>query len=198
MGGPGDAGTPGRPAGTGPSPFPAQFSATKDKAVPVPVSAATAHAAVTPSVTKAERKAAAKAARKAEQMAQQAAETAPADAPASPQINPEVLKSMFREAVAEELGAVTKTIGDLTDRVTAMESAPDPAQMTPRSGSAVAKTGNAGPQVPEGGDGHQVERLARLLKRAKDPDGNVRAAAIGELMDTAGREAAAQLLEAAY
>jgi RNA polymerase subunit RPABC4/transcription elongation factor Spt4 len=198
-------GEPSRPNSMGSSlttaqPAPAQFPATRDKAVPVAVPAQAQAAFVTPSVTKADRKAAAKAARKAETMARQAAETAPA---ASPQLDPELLKAAFRDVVAEQLaellpGVVTKATGALEERVAAMESAPDPAQMTPRSGSAVKKDANAGPEVPDGGDGHQVERLARLVKRAKDPDSNVRAAAIGELIDTAGREAAAQLLEAAY
>jgi hypothetical protein len=201
-------GDPGRPGSASSSPAtarpaPQQFAAARDKAVPVPVTPAAAHAAVTPSVTKAERKAAAKAARKAENMAGQAAETAPADASASPLIDPELLKSALREAVAEQLaellpGVVTKATGALEQRVAEMESAPDPAQMTPRSGTAVKKNANAGPEVPDSGDGHAVERLTRLLKRAKDPDSNVRAVAIGELIDTAGREAAAQLLEAAY
>lgn len=198
-------GDPGRPGSASSSPAtarpaPQQFAAARDKAVPVPVTPAAAHAAVTPSVTKAERKAAAKAARKAETMAAQEAETAPA---ASPQLDPELLKAAFRDVVAEQLaallpGAVTKATGALEERVAAMESAPDPAQMTPRSGTAVKKNANAGPEVPDGGDGHTAERLTRLLKRAKDPDGNVRATAIGELIDTAGREAAVQLLEAVH
>lgn len=197
-------GEPGQPGSMGTSlttatPVPAMFAATKDKASPQAVSPAAAQAVVTPAVTKAERKAV-KAARKAEQMAgSQAAETAPAASPQSaPLIDPDLLKGILREAVAGELGAVTKTLGDLTTRIAELESAPDPAQMAPRSGTAIAKQSTGSPEVPAGGDGHAAERLARLVKRAKDPDGNVRAAAIGELMETAGREAAVQLLEAVH
>ena len=183
-------------------PVPAQFALTRDKASPVPVGAAAASAAVTPSVTKAERKAAAKAARKAAEMAQApeapAAEAAPA-VPAAPAIDPELLKSMFREVVAEELGGVIKANGELAQRVADLESAPDPAQMAPRSGAGMAKNAaTASQEVPAGGDGFAVERIVRLVKRAADPDSGVRTAAIGELFDMVPREEAVRLLEAAY
>jgi hypothetical protein len=195
-------GEPGRANSMGSSlstaqPVPAQMTAAKDKAVPVPVSPASAAAVVTPAVTKAERKAA-KAARKAAEMAQ-AQQEAPADgaAPSAPAVGPEVLKGMFREVAAEMLGDVTKTIGGLDERLAAMESAPDPAQMAPRSGAGLAKNANTGPEVPAGGDVDAVERIVRLVTRAKDPDGNVRTAAYGELIKTVGPEDTARLLGAA-
>ena len=182
-------------------PVPAQFAGTMSTASPVAVSAMAASAAVTPSVTKAERKAAAKAARKAAEMAQApeatAAEAAPV-VPAGPAFDPELLKGMLREVVAEGLGDVIKSVGDLEQRMADYESAPDPAQMAPRSGAGMAKAQDHGQEVPAGGDGFEVERIARLVKRAKDPDSGVRTAAIGELFEMVPREAAVQLLEAAY
>lgn len=203
-------GEPGRAGSMGSSlttakPVPAQFGGTRHDASPVAVSAAAQAAAVTPSVAKAERKAA-KAARKAGNMAGQEAETAPAAVPAPPALDPELLKSALREVVAEfglgdvagQLGDVIKANGDLAQRIADLESAPDPAQVAPRSGAGMAKSHGQGQEVPESGDGHQAERIARVVKRAKDPDSGVRTAAIGELFGMVPREVAVQLLEAAY
>jgi hypothetical protein len=179
------------------APVPERFGPTQDRATPQPVSAATTAGAVTRHVTKAERKAAKRAAKAAGKDAGEMTTTPPA-AVQAPAIDRELLKSVLSEIVAEQLGDITKTIGDLPERIAALESAPDPAQQAPRSGAAsITKARESAPEVPAGGDGErQAERLVRLVKRAKDPDGGVRTAAIGELMETVGREAAVELLAA--
>jgi hypothetical protein len=177
-------------------PAPEQFAATKDKAVPVSVGAGQAAAVVTPGPAKKNKTA--KEERKMAKAAKRAEEAAVAAAAQAPLIDPELLKSTLREIVAGPLGDITKTIGSFEERLAAMESAPDPAQMTPRSGAAaVAKAREAGPEVPAGGDGPGQERLMRLMKKTMDPDGGVRVAAIGELTELVGRETAAELLAAA-
>lgn len=179
-------------------PVPQQFAGTRNTAVPVAVPAAAQAMA-----TKAERKAAKAARKEAEKMTQAQSQGVPVagevvELTQAPLIDPEMLKSVLREVVAEELGDVIKANGDLAQRIADLESAPDPAQMAPRSGAGMAKSQGSGPEVPAGGDGHEAERIARLVKRAKDPDSGVRTAAIGELFGMVPREAAVQLLEAAY
>lgn len=187
------------------APMPEQFgkTRTRDDSVPEPVTAEAAAAVVTPHVTKAEKKAlkaakkAAKAARKeAGAMTTQPAGTDPGPVPAMPPVDRELLKSVLAEVVTEQFGDLAKTTSDLSQRIAELESAPDPAQMAPRSGAAsITKARGNGPEVPSGGDSdRETERLVRLVKRAQDPDSGTRTAAIGELIDTAGREAAVRLL----
>lgn len=182
-------------------PVPARMTQAGAGNSPVPVGAAHAASLVTPGPARKDKaaKTAVKEERKMAKAAQLAKEAvAAALAAQTPVLDPEVLKSALREVVAEEFGDVSKTIGDLDQRITDLESSPDPDQMAPRFGAAaLGKTRAHAQEVPAGGDGPDTQRLMRLMKKTLDPDSGVRVAAIGELTELVGREKAAELLAAA-
>jgi hypothetical protein len=179
-------------------PMPKRMTATQATASPTPVGAGHAASVVTPGPTRKNKadKAAAKEERKMAKAAQRAQEAA---ATSAPLIDPEMFKSILREVVADEIGELKTTLGEHEKRIAEWESAPDPAQMTPRNGAAaLGKARETSHEVPAGGDGPSEQRLMRLMKQTMDPDSGNRVAAIGELTELLGREKAVELLAAAH
>lgn len=175
------------------APTPERFGKTNAATAPVTVGAEHAASVVTPGPARKN-----KAARKKEkEMAKAAAQAAQPTAAPTPAVDEDMLTRVLSGVVAAQFGDLTKTIGELGQRITDLESAPDPEQMTPRAAAvALTKARNAHQEVPAGGDeAARTERLVRLVKQAKSPDQGIALPALDELMKTAGRELAVKLLE---
>jgi hypothetical protein len=100
------------------------------------------------------------------------------------------LEQLFSQALTVQITPLNDTIAALTKRLSDLESTPDPASASIRSGATVTKA----KEVSTGGDDTEVKSIVRLVKAARHKDSTISVPAYSKLLELYGPIHAADLL----
>lgn len=99
------------------------------------------------------------------------------------------------KAFVEKIASLSTVLDDALERLSVLESAPDPTDVTIRNSTALTSLKRA-PQTPEEDEGsaEATQALVKLAKMARHPDSTVSVPALTKMMDSYGPEVVAKLL----